>query len=299
MGYTEVDLKDASEFATYHLNGHFYGADYNVAETASFHREGHHNYILCRTAMEVDVIINLPKLKTHKKTGVTLSLKNIVGVNGYRNCLPHHTIGTMDERGDEFPASNPFDKAQSRLNQAFKRILARRGGIGGTWARTIKLLGKKAFGGTDQVIREGNWYGNDTAWRMVIDLNKVLFHYRGDGSLRDRPRRYLSIVDGIIAGEGNGPEAAEPKPAGLLVAGFNPVTVDTACAVLMGFDYRKMPLLAHAWQITNLPLANFDPQDMQCFSNILHWNGKLEDLEGAPHFDFRPHFGWRGHIERE
>ena len=53
-----------------------------------------------------DVVINLPKLKTHKKTGVTISLKNMVGINGYRNCLPHHTIGTPDASGDEFAAAD-------------------------------------------------------------------------------------------------------------------------------------------------------------------------------------------------
>lgn len=299
LGYTQVDLKGASEFTTYQLNGHFYGADYNIAETASFHRNGYHNYILCRTAMEADVIINLPKLKTHKKTGITLSLKNVVGVNGHRNCLPHHTIGTPDEMGDEFPTSQSLNKIQSRFNQAFRRSLWRHGGLGGVWARKIKRLGKKIFGGSDQVVREGNWYGNDTAWRMVLDLNKVLFYYAGDGTLRKEPRRYLSIVDGIIAGEGDGPVAAEPKPAGLLVAGFNPVAVDTACAVLMGFDYRKIPLLACAWKISNHPLADFHPSEIHFLSNMPYWNGKLEDLERAPHLGFLPHFGWRGHIERE
>jgi uncharacterized protein (DUF362 family) len=96
-GYTTVDLADRSEFVDYELSGRFYGADYDMEETRRFHSEGRHIYILCRTVLDADVVINFPKMKTHKKTGVTLSLKNMVGVNGYRNCLPHHTMGAPDQ----------------------------------------------------------------------------------------------------------------------------------------------------------------------------------------------------------
>ena len=36
----------------------------------------------------------MPKLKTHKKCGVTISLKNLVGLNTNKNLLPHHSLGT-------------------------------------------------------------------------------------------------------------------------------------------------------------------------------------------------------------
>ena len=60
---------------------------------------GTHEYLISRSAMDADVFINLPKLKTHKKVGVTLSLKNLVGINGDKNYLPHFCIGTPAEGG--------------------------------------------------------------------------------------------------------------------------------------------------------------------------------------------------------
>ena len=195
-------------------------------------------------------------MKTHKKTGVTLSLKNIVGANGYRNCLPHYTIGTPAEGGDEFSNSNLKNKVQSRGVVGVKKYLTSLGGCGGALTRVLFKAGKVVFGDTSQVVRSGNWYGNDTAWRMVLDLNKCLFHFAGDGRPRTKPLRYMSLIDGIIAGEGDGPVAVDAKPCGIVIAGFNPVSVDTVCAELMGFDYRKLPVLKDAWEITNYPLVD-------------------------------------------
>ena len=58
-------------------------------------------------------------------------------------------------------------------------------------------------------MRSGSWCGNDTIWRTVVDLNRILLWFDGDGKPRKVPRRYLTIVDGIIAGEeayGTGPQ---------------------------------------------------------------------------------------------
>ena len=33
-------------------------------------------------------------------------------------------------------------------------------------------------------IRNGNWQGNDTCWRMALDLNRALRFANRDGSLR-------------------------------------------------------------------------------------------------------------------
>lgn len=297
-GYTTIDLGYSSEFADHSLGGRFYGADYDMADTAKYHSHGRHAYVLCRTVMDADVIINLPKMKTHKKTGVTLSLKNMVGVNGYRNCLPHHTLGTPVEGGDEFPESSVKNRIQSRVVRGFKRQLTAMGGCGGLLSRSILKAGQAAFGKTSQVVRSGNWHGNDTAWRMVLDLNKCLFHFAGDGGKRGRPLRYMTIVDGIVAGEGDGPAAPDAKACGVVVAGCNPVAVDMVCAALMGFDYRKLPVLREAWGIEAYPLMDFDISHMVCRSNVANWDGSFAKLEKAEHLGFRPHFGWLGHVER-
>lgn len=297
-GYTTVDLGDNSEFSSYTLSGRFYGADYDMEETARYHDGTHNTYVLCRTVLDADVLINLPKLKTHKKTGVTISLKNMVGINGYRNCLPHFTVGTVDEGGDEFLVQDLRSKFQSRAIVKFKKALVASGRQGGSVARFVKRMGKAFFGDTNEVVRSGNWYGNDTVWRMVVDLNKSLFYFDGCGERRKKPLRYLTIVDGITAGEGNGPMAPDVVPAGLIVAGFNPVAVDSACALLMGFDDKKIPLLSGGWRATKFPLVNFTNESVHCVSNVDEWNGSLDDLREAPHFGMKPHFGWVGRIER-
>ena len=64
---------------------------------------GHNDYLLSETVLSADLVVNLPKLKTHKKTGVTLALKNMVGINGDKNLLPHHSVGSIAAGGDEYP----------------------------------------------------------------------------------------------------------------------------------------------------------------------------------------------------
>jgi uncharacterized protein (DUF362 family) len=298
-GYVEVALDDLSEFYDYGLSGRFYGADYDDQETASYHCNGRHRYVMCRSVMDADVIIDIPKLKTHKKTGITLSMKNMVGVNGLRNSLPHFTMGSASEGGDEFPPGVRGARIQSHAIRAFKRALVRQGGKGGCIARNVKRAGRLALGPTEEVIRSGNWFGNDTAWRMVLDLNKAVTWFDADGLPRSTPRRRLSIVDGIVAGEGNGPLDPDPKPCGVLVGGANAVAVDTTCTLLMGFDDASLPLLRHAWRAHGYPLASFGEAEVECRSTRPSWCGGLASLRKAPHLGFRPHFGWRGHIERE
>jgi uncharacterized protein (DUF362 family) len=80
-GDTHVQLDGASELVDFKGLGRLYGASYDMAETNLRHSGQRHEYLLCRTPMEADVLINLPKLKTHKKVGVTCALKNLVGIN--------------------------------------------------------------------------------------------------------------------------------------------------------------------------------------------------------------------------
>lgn len=66
-GYVEFDLGGKSEFEGHECNHNYYGADYDFKQTQKYHSAGHHRYRVARTALEADVFINLPKLKTHKK----------------------------------------------------------------------------------------------------------------------------------------------------------------------------------------------------------------------------------------
>lgn len=297
-GFVEFDLADRSEFVE---ERDYYGADADFRETQQYHSGGANKYLLSKTPLEADVFINLPKLKTHKKTGVTLSLKNLVGVHGHRNYLPHHVMGTPRRGGDEYPDASFFNEVQGFATRALKQVLTRQGGKGGPFIRAIKNLGYKVFGSTDEVVRSGNWHGNDTTWRMVLDLNKLLFYGDLRGALSDtmNARKYLTIVDGVIGGEGNGPLAPDPRPFGLLIGGINPVAVDCVCATLMGFDIGKIPKLRNAFSMTALPLVDFSREDIEVRGNRGELNGPLRQIgkEHAVHFE--PHFGWKGHIEIE
>ncbi|HUK56202.1 MAG TPA: DUF362 domain-containing protein [Nitrospiria bacterium] len=284
-GYTLVDLGEHSSF--HGKAGAFYGADYDTAFTASHHSNGRHEYLISRSAMDADVFINLPKLKTHKKVGVTLSLKNLVGINGDKNYLPHFCIGTPAQGGDEFPRSDSASRLQSLLISGFKQAAKWSGPAAKLWAPVAVRLGARMFGSTHAVVRSGNWHGNDTTWRMTLDLNRILFHFDGTAQARRKPLRYLTIIDGIVAGEGNGPMEADAKPCGVLVGGTNPVAADWAAAELMGFDWRKIPTIREAFRLSDLPLVDFSPEQIRIVPDagrILH---------------FRPHFGWTGHIEAE
>ena len=112
-------------------------------------------------------------------------------------------------------------------------------------------------------------------------------------------KRYITIVDGIIAGEGNGPMAPDRVETGLLIAGINPVAVDCVCAKLVGFDYQKIPMIYKAFNIRHYPLVNFVYEDIEVISNENKFNGNLVELKHEDMFTFSPHFGWKEHIELE
>jgi hypothetical protein len=151
------------------------------------------------------------------------------------------------------------------------------------------------------VCRHGAWYGNDTLWRMVLDLNKILLYANGDGTLREdhwhNAKRYFTIVDGIYAGEGDGPLSPDKREAGLIVAGGNPVAVDCTCARLMGFDYRKIPHLAKAFEAFPCRLCTFAYDDICVRSNVPDFDKHLRDIDREATLHFMPHFGWKNHIE--
>ena len=295
-GDTFVGLNDASEFVGFDGNGRLFGASFNMAETNERHFGERHEYMLCRTPMDADVLINLPKLKTHKKVGVTCALKNLVGINANKNWLPHHTEGTPDLGGDQFPASTTKARLEHSWMGRAKRIVNGRLLLSRLFV-PLKKMGRLFFGDTQKVVRSGNWYGNDTCWRMVLDLNKCLFDFDGAGQPRQKPLRYLAVVDGIIGGEGNGPMAPDAKPCGTILAGTHPAAVDMAATTLMGFDWQKLKLLENSFKIQKRNFIPFLSSEISLSSNNPEWDGPLG--QAGDRFAFRPHFGWVGAIERE
>ncbi len=65
-----------------------------------------------------------------------------------------------------------------------------------------------------------------------------------DLSLAVKPT--LTIIDGVVAMEGDGPGGGNPRELGLLISGENSHYLDMAVAYMMGFDPFALPLLREA-----------------------------------------------------
>ena len=125
---------------------------------------------LPRNVLNSDLIISVPKLKTHHWAGVSLSLKNLLGV------VPGARYG--------------WPKNMLHVN-----------------GLPLSILG---------------------VYQILPPV--------------------ISVVDGIIGMEGDGPLFGNPVPHGLLAVGRDPVSVDVICTQLMGFSIESVPhLMLAAW----------------------------------------------------
>jgi uncharacterized protein (DUF362 family) len=120
---------------------------------------------LPNTVLGCDVLVSMPKMKTHHWAGATLSMKNLFGL------VP--------------------------------------GGVYG-WPKNVL-----------------HWAG---IHESIADLHATF------------PRAF-SIVDGIVGMEGNGPIQGTAKPAGVVVAGADPVAVDATCCRIMRLDPQRIGYL--------------------------------------------------------
>ncbi len=299
-GHVAIDLAGRSMFGPLDRAGRrYYGAFYDIGETNAHHRAGKHEYAVSRSPLMADVFLNVPKLKTHKKCGLTVNLKSLVGINANKNWLPHYAFGAPETGGDQFDRSTWKRRLENWIVVPAKQLLLSDMPLVKDLARRTKRVGYDVFGDNEEVVRSGNWHGNDTVWRMSLDLNRILLYGNAQGGLRaaGQAKRYFSIVDGIVAMEGNGPAGGDRREAGLVVAGGNPVAVDAVCARVMGFDPAKLPLVAGAFAPHALPLIEGGEADVAPASDVPAWNQPLAAWRAEDSLRFRPHFGWRGAIE--
>ena len=298
-GGVVVDLSRQSALHRFRGEGRYYGADYDTDEVNRHHWGDVQEYQLSATAIGAHVIIDIPKLKSHHKVGVTLTLKGIVGLNCGRNWLPHRTQGTPDQDGDQFHASGVRQRAESLIIRTFEHASLRFPRTVPSLYRVAKNVGKHVFGESHRTIRGGGWHGNDTLWRMVHDINRALMYADATGTLHREPtKRRFSIVDGIVAGEGMGPTSPDALPCGIVLAGSNPVAVDLVGAEIMGFDYSRIPQISRAFDNHPLPLVAFGVNDVSIASNVAEWCGPLAMLRNASPFAFSAPLGWNDYMER-
>ena len=299
-GSVAIDLAHDSMFKSLDAQKRrYYGAYYDWKETNAHQHAGRHEYAISRSPLAADVFISLPKLKTHKKCGITVNLKGLVGINANKNWLPHYAFGAPTENGDQFDRSSLKSRLENWIVVPAKELLLTGMPLVKTIARRTKRMGYDVFGDNEEVVRSGNWHGNDTVWRMCLDLNRILAYGAGDESMRPagQAKRFFSVVDGIVAMEGNGPQGGDRRAEGLVIAGDNPVAVDAVCARVMGFDPQRLALLRAAFEPHRWPLIDGDEADIAPVSNMPAWSRPLAEWRAEDALGFRPHFGWAGTME--
>jgi uncharacterized protein (DUF362 family) len=285
-----------------------YGAMCRRDELKRHHRDTVQQYDLAGTMMRADVVISVPKLKVHKKVGVTLNAKGLVGVCTNKNLLVHYTLTPPTRGGDQYPDGhfNRIEEALIRLERWMYDYL-----LAPEWrpleylhrsmywlhGKLLKPLGIRVRK-EKRLLDAGNWHGNDSAWRMTVDLMTAFCFADSEGRLHDTPqRRMFSVVDGIIGGDNNGPLTPDARPSGMLVGGENLLAVDLVAARLMGFEPRLMRL--YSWLLDRArDFGVRHPSEIDVRSTFERWRTCMTDTRDT-FLGFRPHPGWIGHIEAD
>lgn len=260
--------------------------DYDPDRTEAFHCGGSHRYAINRAVLEADTVISLPKLKTHEKVGITCALKGLVGAVAHKDCLAHHRFGSPRRGGDEFPdrvaAVTPLAHLHDWLNRRPPEA---------PWQRSLVFAQTLATGVLRRlgVTLGGAWHGNDTAWRMVHDLVRILLFGDCHGALQgEKQRNHVALVDGVVAGEGDGPLAPSPVNAGAIMFSDDLSTADRVAWRLMGYDPAALKLLD---PLAGLAAAE-DGGDVRVNGGSI-LERDVEPILGRP---FKPPRGWRSHL---
>ena len=271
-----VDLgKDSLLEPVAHDYENFRVTNYDPAALQKHHRPGRHEYCVSRRILEADVILNVAKLKSHRKAGMTGCLKNLVGINGHKSFLPHHRRGPASQGHDEYPRANALKSVRTTIEE-LRDVASSRGSqvLFSVLHKIPDLV--LAFGDR---ISEGSWFGNDTLWRTILDLNRIARYADRDGRIKSSPqRRIFCVVDAVTAGEGEGPLEPSDLRCGAVFAGTNPLAVDAAAARFMGLTVDEIPQLKQGFELSSLPLFDGTAAEIWIQGNQ---SEKLDDWAGS------------------
>jgi uncharacterized protein (DUF362 family) len=248
----QIDLGVDSLLDDHRTSNHQYRVlDYPAERIERLHGPGKHVYLVHRKILESNLIISIPKLKTHEKVGMTAGIKGCVGIVPHKDCLAHHRVGAPNVGGDEYPKHSFVRKWQMLMHHRLYALPLNRV----TWfLRLIDRGGRKLFQLLDGVS-SGAWRGNDTAWRMSLDLARITLYGSSDGTMhQEQQRAHFVLTDGVIAGEGQGPLDPVPLPFGWLAFSANLVLADLANALVMGFRQEELPIVREAFALKRFPL---------------------------------------------
>jgi uncharacterized protein (DUF362 family) len=269
-------------------------ADYDPARIESFHAGASHRYAVHRAILDSDVVISLPKLKTHEKVGITCALKGFVGAAAHKDCLAHHRLGSPRQGGDEYPDRQRWLRPASSLHDWINRRPgdARLQGLLQIGDRTLRRALRRS-----RLTTAGAWHGNDTCWRMAVDLARIAHYADRAGAMHEtRQRRHLVLIDGIVAGEGQGPLAPSPVDAGALLFADDVVLADRLACRLMGFDPGSLPIVDRAEREMRWPLrAPGAPPPTIVLDGRTVGEAEVPAVLGR---SFRPARGWEALLPR-
>lgn len=135
-----------------------------------------------------------------------------------------------------------------------------------THCQTEITVGMKSMQGVFSVDDKVNHHNEAFPWKMV-DILRVA-------------KPDLTIVDGLICGEGYGPIYTEPVEMNLIVASKDVVAIDAVCSAIMGIDPFEVPItrLGHSEGIGVGDLARIDVKGesiasvMRYFKRSGMWN---------------------------
>ncbi|MBL7095866.1 DUF362 domain-containing protein, partial [candidate division KSB1 bacterium] len=109
---------------------------------------------------------------------------------------------------------------------------------------------------------DGNiyYFNNDIFWRSILDVNKILIYVDKNGILNtEKQRKYLNVLDGIIANEKNA-GGDNPYNSHFLLAGIDPVAIDAVACRLMGYDFDAIPGIKNVTNESTYPIGINDPK---------------------------------------
>ncbi len=303
-GYREVELGNQSHLEPISDQADKFAVnDYSASVTRSNHTQGSHRYLVSQSILDADLVINLPKWKSHSKAGITCALKNLVGINGDKAYLPHFRRGAPKWGGDEYRDENRWlywtqtvlrENIQKRSRLAYHLLKPGWEAIKKIRGIETRLADPKAKP-KNFYIAGGAWHGNQTIWRMIYDLNLVIQCADAFGKMHATPQRnYFCIVDGLISGEGNGPLQPLPRHTDWVAFGGDPFTIDATLAWCMGFSPHKIPLLFHHADYIGPQWGKIAWEELE--AEIDGQRRRVRDIEA--NFHFIPPPGWRNAIER-
>jgi len=121
----------------------YFPDDWNIVKASFNYKSPMERWPVYRDALECDTFINVPVLKHHGLTGLTLSMKNLMGICSGSRGLMHFDIGT------KLAHLTDFIKPDLNVIDAY-RVLLRNGPTGGDLADVMIM--KTIIAGTDPVL---------------------------------------------------------------------------------------------------------------------------------------------------